>query len=149
MRLCACTLRESPFHCIGLYHILPHDWLRAWRRYIRNHQAPRPTPPESSSLLCDAHMLPLVSPHISEFLDGDRETPFHRLGEHDRTNQVLGEILSDDEFEALMRMYPSDFHLAFAVDPDFLRVCWRTEPCHICDAGHCGVRVEVRRPLEL
>jgi len=53
----------------GVYHVLPRSWCARWRRYIKN-GGERPTAPEATELLCDAHKLPLIPPHLKSFLYG-------------------------------------------------------------------------------
>lgn len=57
----------------GTYVILPRAWCHQWRRYIKTGEGCMPLPPDSSALLCDAHKLPLLPPHLKAFLRG--ETP--------------------------------------------------------------------------
>ena len=62
---CACPLVP------GIYHALPREWCFKWRRYIKSGEGGRPTAPDSSACLCDAHMLPLIPPHLEQFLYGE------------------------------------------------------------------------------
>jgi len=55
----------------GIYHALPREWCYRWRRYIKTGEGGRPAAPDSSSCLCDAHMLPLIPPHLEHFLFGE------------------------------------------------------------------------------
>jgi len=57
----------------GKYVILPRAWCHQWRRYIKNGEGCMPLPPDSAALLCDAHKLALLPPHLESFLRG--ETP--------------------------------------------------------------------------
>eukprot|EP00617_Octactis_speculum_P019646 CAMPEP_0185754288 /NCGR_PEP_ID=MMETSP1174-20130828/12924_1 /TAXON_ID=35687 /ORGANISM="Dictyocha speculum, Strain CCMP1381" /LENGTH=317 /DNA_ID=CAMNT_0028432431 /DNA_START=205 /DNA_END=1158 /DNA_ORIENTATION=- len=52
----------------GLYKLVSHEWLRSWRHYTRSHKATRPPPPDLSLFLCEAHQLPLIPPHLRQFL---------------------------------------------------------------------------------
>lgn len=136
----------------GVYHLLPRFWLRTWRHFIRDHQAPPPPPLESSHLLCEAHGLPLVPPHVSQFLAGDRDALLPPLDDAESEHQqVLCEILADEEYDALLELYPAEDHPRFAVLPDHRQVHWRTEPCLCCDSGHADVclrwRSHTRGPL--
>ena len=148
--------------CQGVYFLLPHFWLRAWRHYLKDHQAPRPPPPDASALLCDCHMLPLIPPHILDFLHGQgqhREAPqgsaggqpwgpLHGLSDEDRAAQTICEILTEAEYIALVSahqrsscnsraaMPPYDgFSVVFSISSR-LSVQWRTQPCQSCDAVH-------------
>jgi len=44
----------------GKYVILPRHWCHQWRRYMKTGDGCKPLPPDSSSLLCDAHKLALI-----------------------------------------------------------------------------------------
>jgi len=57
----------------GVYHVLPRSWCHRWRKYLKNGEGGRPPAPEASALLCDAHRLPLIPPHLEQYLYG--ETP--------------------------------------------------------------------------
>lgn len=78
--------RGVPTHCVksdntedrtnafplvqGKYHIIPRVWCHQWRRYIKTGEGGMPRPPEASVLLCDAHSLALLPPHLEAYLDG-------------------------------------------------------------------------------
>lgn len=68
----------------GTYYIVPRGWCHQWRRYIKTGDVPMPPPPESSMLLCDAHKLTLLPPHLEAFLSGE-------------TSQLLSTIKRADE----------------------------------------------------
>lgn len=55
----------------GKYVILPRAWCHQWRRYIKTGEGYMPLPPDSTGLLCDAHKLALLPPHLEAFLDGE------------------------------------------------------------------------------
>lgn len=59
-----------PLAC-GTYVILPRSWCHQWRRYIKTGEGCMPIAPDSSALLCDAHKLALLPPHLECFLRGD------------------------------------------------------------------------------
>jgi hypothetical protein len=69
---------------VGNYHIILRGWCHQWRRYIKTGDVPMPPPPESSMLLCDAHKLALLPPHLDAFLSGE-------------TSQLLSTIKTVDE----------------------------------------------------
>ncbi|KAG7341921.1 hypothetical protein IV203_007013 [Nitzschia inconspicua] len=54
----------------GKYVILPRSWCHKWRRYMKTGEGGMPLPPDSSALLCDAHKLALLPPHLEAFLCG-------------------------------------------------------------------------------
>jgi hypothetical protein len=68
----------------GRYYILPRAWCHGWRRYIRtgetsdnhnndfsnnNYKYPAP---DATSLLCQAHRLVLLPPHLEAYLNGEQ-----------------------------------------------------------------------------
>jgi len=64
----------SPGRCPlipGVYNALPRSWCHNWRKYLKTGDGDRPLPPDASALLCDAHRLPLVPPHLESFLYGE------------------------------------------------------------------------------
>eukprot|EP00529_Nitzschia_sp_RCC80_P012674 CAMPEP_0113497662 /NCGR_PEP_ID=MMETSP0014_2-20120614/30748_1 /TAXON_ID=2857 /ORGANISM="Nitzschia sp." /LENGTH=594 /DNA_ID=CAMNT_0000391613 /DNA_START=665 /DNA_END=2449 /DNA_ORIENTATION=+ /assembly_acc=CAM_ASM_000159 len=68
----ACPRQVCPL-VPGTYVILPRAWCHQWRRYIKTGEGSMPIAPDSSALLCDAHKLALLPPHLEAFLEG--ETP--------------------------------------------------------------------------
>lgn len=54
----------------GVYNILPKSWCYMWRRYIKTGEGGKPSAPDTSACLCDAHRLPLIPPHLESFLSG-------------------------------------------------------------------------------
>jgi hypothetical protein len=77
--------RGVPTHCVksdtedrtntfplveGTYHIIPRAWCHQWRRYIKTGEGVVPPPPNGSVLLCEAHQLALLPPHLEAYLDG-------------------------------------------------------------------------------
>jgi hypothetical protein len=54
----------------GTYYIIPRVWCHQWRRYIKTGEGGMPPPPEASVLLCDAHRLALLPPHLEAYLGG-------------------------------------------------------------------------------
>lgn len=55
----------------GTYVMLPRAWCHQFRRYIKTGEGCMPLPPDSSALLCDAHKLALLPPHLEAFLRGE------------------------------------------------------------------------------
>lgn len=55
----------------GTYKVIPRAWCHQWRKYIKTGEGSMPLPPESSALLCDAHKLALLPPHLEAFLRGE------------------------------------------------------------------------------
>ena len=54
----------------GLYFIIPRDWLRLWRLYMKDSSIAMPPLFDCSTLLCEEHNLLLVPPHAEEYLVG-------------------------------------------------------------------------------
>lgn len=61
----ACPLKP------GTYIIIPRGWCHQWRKYIKTGEGGMPSTPESSALLCDAHKLALLPPHLEAYLAGE------------------------------------------------------------------------------
>ena len=55
----------------GTYHILPRVWCHQWRRYIKTGEGCVPQPPDATALLCHAHRLALLPPHLEAYLNGE------------------------------------------------------------------------------
>eukprot|EP00522_Entomoneis_paludosa_P006745 CAMPEP_0172460490 /NCGR_PEP_ID=MMETSP1065-20121228/37091_1 /TAXON_ID=265537 /ORGANISM="Amphiprora paludosa, Strain CCMP125" /LENGTH=291 /DNA_ID=CAMNT_0013215531 /DNA_START=951 /DNA_END=1826 /DNA_ORIENTATION=- len=55
----------------GNYYVLPRGWCHAWRRYIKTGEGGSCAPPDAASLLCHAHRLALVPPHLESYLYGE------------------------------------------------------------------------------
>ena len=58
----------------GVYTALPRHWCHRWRKYIKSGEGGPPPPPDASELLCEAHDLPLIPPHLESFLRGETST---------------------------------------------------------------------------
>lgn len=58
----------------GVYCALPRSWCYRWRKYIKSGEGGVPPPPDASELLCEAHDLPLIPPHLESFLRGETPT---------------------------------------------------------------------------
>lgn len=58
----------------GVYCALPRSWCHRWRRYIKSGEGGVPPAPDASEILCEAHNLPLVPPHLESFLRGETST---------------------------------------------------------------------------
>lgn len=78
----------------GTYVIIPRAWCHQWRRYMKTGEGPMPTPPDSSAVLCDAHKLALLPPHLEAFLRG--ETP-----------QLLTSVKSEHQLAASSSVPPA------------------------------------------
>mmetsp|Transcript_48316 Transcript_48316/g.102758 ORF Transcript_48316/g.102758 Transcript_48316/m.102758 type:complete len:643 (+) Transcript_48316:534-2462(+) len=58
----------------GVYCALPRSWCHQWRKYIKTGEGGMPPAPDASEVLCEAHNLPLVPPHLESFLRGETST---------------------------------------------------------------------------
>jgi hypothetical protein len=58
----------------GVYWTLPRSWCKNWRKYLKTGEGALPPAPDGSEMLCDAHNLPLVPPHLESFLSGETST---------------------------------------------------------------------------
>lgn len=67
------SMRQCPLKP-GVYWTLPRSWCKNWRKYLKTGEGGLPPPPDGSEMLCDAHNLPLVPPHLEAFLSGDSST---------------------------------------------------------------------------
>ena len=56
----------------GIYSAIPRSWCHKWRKYLKN-GGEKPSAPDGSSLLCDAHKLPLIPNHLEAFLYGESQ----------------------------------------------------------------------------
>jgi hypothetical protein len=85
---CECDFDSKPSTICplipGTYYVLPRAWCHAWRKYIKSGEGGYSSgnldvdscsvlfpPPDASGLLCDAHRLPLLPPHLESFLNGE------------------------------------------------------------------------------
>jgi len=54
----------------GVYAILPRSWCHFWRKYVKTGGKPPKAPDTTSLLFCAAHKLPLIPPHLQDYLYG-------------------------------------------------------------------------------
>lgn len=83
----------------GVYCALPRSWCHRWRRYIKTGEGGVPPAPDASEVLCDAHNLPLVPPHLESFLRGETSTLLAGT-----TNSVAAASSSSNEAEGAAAM---------------------------------------------
>jgi hypothetical protein len=102
----------------GTYYVLPRSWCHGWRRFMKtgeggsavviNHTngTQTYTAPDASCLLCDAHRLALLPPHLEAYLYGESDNLFDSSGSVFGKNMVASSIasLQNDSAENL---YPS------------------------------------------
>jgi hypothetical protein len=119
----------------GLYNLVPRQWLRQYRRYLRDVDAARPPLLDCSGLLCDTHGLLVVPPHVEEYLVGIRVGLLSNL--MDYQGEVV-EIVSADEWDVLQDTCRgcSDFNVRFSLQGQ--DISWNIGLCHSCDPFNYG-----------
>lgn len=114
----------------GMYHIISRSWLKKWRKYLKDSDAPL-TPPDCTSLLCQTHSCVIIPPHLEEYLLGYRSHLLSGLGNY--PGEIV-EVLTSEEFEALssaLGPLAPDFNVRFSLDGETLD--WSLEVCRSCD----------------
>lgn len=85
----------------GTYYILPRAWCHGWRRFVKTGEGGSSPctfpPPDASGLLCDAHRLALIPPHLEAFLYGKSS----QLLEGSKTNYSCSHVASSSTLAAL------------------------------------------------
>ena len=66
----------------GVFNALPRSWCHRWRKFLKTGEGERPFAPDATALLCDAHRLPLVPPHLEAYLYGDTPALLVGSGNH-------------------------------------------------------------------
>lgn len=114
----------------GLYNLVPRNWLKAWRHYIKDISAPFLPHLDCTSLICQQHGLLVIPPHIEEYLIGLRRTLLGGLGIYPGE---VAEIVSADEWDALQDVFhgAADFSVRFCLDG--AGVSWNIGVCMVCD----------------
>eukprot|EP00607_Mallomonas_marina_P001963 CAMPEP_0182427996 /NCGR_PEP_ID=MMETSP1167-20130531/20940_1 /TAXON_ID=2988 /ORGANISM="Mallomonas Sp, Strain CCMP3275" /LENGTH=370 /DNA_ID=CAMNT_0024610611 /DNA_START=80 /DNA_END=1189 /DNA_ORIENTATION=+ len=98
----------------GIYHLAPKAWLKIWRQFIKDPSLPSLPPLDCTGLLCAAHGLVIIPPHVDEYLYHGRKHLLQGLGEYPG---IMYEILSGEEWDALQSSYGSpDFSVRFSCD---------------------------------
>lgn len=114
----------------GLYNLVPRKWLKAWRHYVKDITAPALPHLDCTSLICHPHGLLVIPPHIEEYLLGLRRTLLGGLGTYPGE---VAEIVSADEWDALLDVFrgAADFSVRFCLDG--VGVSWNVGVCMVCD----------------
>lgn len=60
----------------GVYWTLPRSWCKNWRKYLKTGEGGVPPVPDGGEMLCEAHNLPLIPPHLEAFLNGESSALF-------------------------------------------------------------------------
>lgn len=119
----------------GIYNIVPRYWLKSWRQYIKDPSVQCLPCFDCTSLLCYAHGLLVVPPHVDEYIRGIRRTLLTNLGEYPGD---LFEIVMPEEFDSLNHLASgpiasntADFAVRFFCDET--SIDWNIEVCRNCD----------------
>lgn len=114
----------------GLYNLVPKRWLKAWRHYIKDANAPFLPHLDCAAFFCQPHGLLVVPPHVEEYLLGIRRSLLAGLGSYPGE---VAEIISADEWDALQDVFhgAADFSVRLCLDGG--GVSWNTGVCFRCD----------------
>ena len=127
----------------GIYHLLPREWLRAWRQYLNDPTVASLPLLDCTSLLCIAHGLLVIPPHVEEYLNGTRKSLLQGLADY---RGVVYEVLGTEEWDALSRHLDcyTDFNVRFSCDGE--RCSWSLGICELCDPYDRGdIAMRLRR----
>jgi hypothetical protein len=125
----------------GIYHLVPRNWLREWRKYLKDSHSISTAPSGDDSLspldcgllFCNAHGSLVIPPHVEEYLLGMKRSLFggssgllHRGGGNvhnsGRGSEIEVEIITVDEWEELQRLLTTssynDLYVRFLIDND-------------------------------
>lgn len=115
----------------GLYIMVPRNWLKSWRSYIKDPLSNNLLPIDCTCLLCPTHKQLMIPPHLNEFLNGRRKYLLGRLGNY---SGIIVELLSIEEWEELISSLGgvlSDFSVGFSYDGESIE--WSMNVCKSCD----------------
>lgn len=114
----------------GLYNLVPRDWLRYWRRYVKDASMEGFPLLDCAGLMCYGHGLLVVPPHLEEYLLGVRRSLVSGLGQYQ--GEVV-ELVSAEEWDELQRITKgmADFGVRCCLDGQ--GVSWNTALCQKCD----------------
>lgn len=115
----------------GLYNLVPREWLRAWRSYVKGVDAARVPHLSCAALVCQSHRQLVVPPHLEEYLVGLRPTLLGGLGMY--PGEVV-EVLTADEWDALQDVFrdAGDFSARFCLDGSG-GIYWSSAVCTVCE----------------
>jgi hypothetical protein len=127
-------MMEFPFQqplVPGMYNVVQRNWLRDWRRYVKDPKLNTLHPLDCSSLFCAAHGHLVVPPHLEEYLIGMKKSLLVGLGGY---SGMEIEILSLEEWEEIQKVVSNsynDLYVRFFLDGE--SVIWNCPVCMICD----------------
>jgi hypothetical protein len=128
----------------GIYHLVPRNWLREWRKYLKdcrfvssvsNSADDTLSPLDCGLLFCNAHGSLVIPPHVEEYLVGMKRSLFggssgllHLRGRGGpgsgrRGSEIEVEIVTLEEWEELQRVLSAhssynDLYVRFVIDND-------------------------------
>ncbi|OQS07190.1 aspartyl/Asparaginyl beta-hydroxylase, partial [Thraustotheca clavata] len=112
----------------GRFYLVPQNWLKKWRRYVKSIEDVAPGPILNGSLLCNRHRKPVVPTSVALFLMGGSSSVLTTIP---GMSYALYEIVTDVEWEQLQSNYCAEVAVGFDV------VCgtiiWPTLPCQTCE----------------
>jgi hypothetical protein len=119
----------------GLYNLVPRQWLKSWRQFVKDPTVSALPALDCTCLLCHRHGLLVIPPHVEEFLVGMRKYLLNGLGAYE--GQVV-EILTAEEWDALLDSLRgiSDFSVRFSLDGE--NISWNRGICTSCDPTDYG-----------
>jgi hypothetical protein len=122
----------------GLYHLVPRNWLKCWRLYLKDPEQKSLPQLDSTGLLCHAHSMLMVPTHVDDFLTGRKRNLLGGLGGGgggDRGEQY--EIVMSDEWDELATVThdgraarEADFTVRFSCDGECIH--WSLDVCQEC-----------------
>jgi hypothetical protein len=114
----------------GFYNLVPRLWLRTFRRFMKDPTVEMLPQLDCSRLLCHAHGLLVIPPHLEDYLVGIRRGLLNNITEY--AGEVV-EVVTLEEWDELNRVLrqPTDFHARFFVDGD--HISWNVGVCSSCD----------------
>jgi hypothetical protein len=118
----------------GLYNLVPRNWLRLWRQWMKDSTVSSLPPLDCTGLLCVAHGLLTVPPHVDEYLRGIKKSLLSNLGEYPGE---IYEIVTADEWDSLRFSHPAqmsagiaDFSVRFFCEDNI--ITWNLDICPRC-----------------
>ncbi len=118
----------------GLYNIIPREWLRYWRKYARDVTIPTGclSAVDFAGLFCEKHRRLLLPMHLVEYLMCLRKALLGGgVGENEENNVVV-EIITAEEWDAIVSMRLSDSSVGPSFALDGQDITWNSPVCDEC-----------------
>ena len=117
----------------GLYNLVPKQWLKQWRRYLKDPSVSALPPLDCTQLMCQAHGLLVLPPHLEEYLLGLRRSLLGGLGAYPGPVVELVTAEEWDELQAVLHDggAAADCSLRLCLDGE--GVSWNIGLCSVCD----------------